>query len=74
MLLSTTQLKSIYFGALEFAGAEEGYLQAFQYTEPQIQYFKRVSEFWYDRCIASTAKTLEFITTATTVSFEYKFL
>lgn len=74
MLLSTSQLKSIYFGALEFAEAEEGYLQAFQYTKPQIQYFKRVSEFWYDRCIASTAKTLEFITTATTVSFEYKFL
>lgn len=74
MLLSTTQLKSIYFGALEFAETEEGYLQAFQYTKPQIQYFEKVSEFWYDRCMASTAKTLEFITTATTVSFEYKFL
>lgn len=74
MLLSTTQLKSIYFGALEFAETEEGYLQAFQYTKSQMQYFEKVSEFWYDRCMASTAKTLEFTTTATTVSFEYRFL
>ncbi len=74
MLLSTTQLKSIYFGALEFAETKDGYLQAFQYTKSQMQYFERVSEFWYDRCMASTAKTLEFTTTATAVSFEYRFL
>lgn len=74
MLLSTAQLKSIYFGALEFAETEDGYLQAFQYTKSQMQYFERVSEFWYDRCMASTAKTLEFTTTATSVSFEYRFL
>lgn len=74
MNLSTQQLKSIYFGALEFAETEDGYLQAFQYTEPQIKYFEQVSEFWYDRCIASTAKTLEFTTSATAVSFEDKIL
>lgn len=73
MNLSTQQLKSIYFGALEFAETEDGYLQAFQYTKPQMQYFRRVSEFWYDRCMASTAKTLEFNTSATVFSFEYKF-
>jgi len=32
------------------------------------------NSFWYDRCSASSAKTLEFITSATRVSFEYKLL
>ncbi len=74
MILSNEQLKSIYFGTLEFAEIQDSYLQAFQYTKSQMQYFERVSEFWYDRCMASTAKTLEFTTTATAVSFEYRFL
>lgn len=74
MKLSNEQLKAIYFGALEFSETEDGYLQAFQYTKPQMQYFKEAFDFWYDRCMASTAKTLEFKTTATKFSFEYKFL
>ena len=37
-----------------------------------MEYFKDVSEFWYDRCKASSAKTLEFTTSATEFSLEYK--
>jgi lysophospholipase L1-like esterase len=70
--LSPEELKSIYFGAYSFAQTEDGYLQAFQYTQAQMDYFKRAQEFWYDRCMASTAKTLEFITQARRISFEYR--
>lgn len=74
MLLTNEQLKSIYFGALRFEETEDGYLQAFQYTKSQMDYFKNAFEFWYDRCFATTAKTFEFTTTATKLSFGYKFI
>lgn len=74
MKLSNEQLKTIYYGALDIVEVEDGYLQAFQYTKEQMDYFERVSEFWYDRCKASTAKTLEFHTAATQISFDYKIL
>lgn len=72
MKLSNKQLQTVYFGALFFSETEEGYLQSFQYNKEQMEYFKRVSDFWYDRCMASTAKTIEFRTNATEISFEYK--
>lgn len=71
MKLSMEQLKEIYFGALFFKETEDGYLQAFQYTEEQMEYFKKASDFWYERSYATTAKTLEFQTTATKFSFDY---
>lgn len=74
MKLTNEQLKTIYYGALDFVEVEDGYLQAFQYTRQQIQYFKKASDFWYERCTASNAKTLEFNTSATQFSFEYKFI
>lgn len=74
MKLSKEQLKKIYYGALSICETEDGYLQAFQYTPQQIQYFKESSDFWYDRCTASNGKTLEFNTTATKFSFEYKII
>ena len=74
MKLSNEQLKSIYRGALWFQETEEGYLQAFQYTKEQNEYFEKVSDFWFERCTASTAKTLEFTTAATSCSFEYKLI
>ena len=72
MRLSNSDLKKIYYGAYRFAETADGYLQSFQYTEEQTEYFKGADEFWYDRCIASTAKTLEFTTSARKCSFEYK--
>ena len=72
--LTNDALKSIYFGAYSFFEKEDGYLQAFQYSDAQMDYFRRTFDFWYDRCIASTAKTLEFVTDAREVSFEYRFI
>jgi len=72
MKLTNEQLKSIYYGALHFRETEDGYLQAFQYTDAQMEYFRGAFDFWYDRCMATTAKTLEFTTDATQCSFEYK--
>lgn len=74
MKLTNEQLKNLYHGALWYQETEDGYLQAFQYTKEQNEYFEKVSDFWFERCTASTAKTLEFITTATACSFEYKLI
>ncbi len=72
MVLSNEELKKIYFGAYEFEETEDGYLQAFQYTKEQVEYFKGAFQMWYERCTATTAKTLEFTTSATKLSFDYK--
>jgi len=74
MKLTNEQLKTFYFGALHFKEIEDGWLQSFQYTESQMEYFKKAFDFWYDRCFATTAKTLEFSTTADKISFSYKFI
>ena len=74
MVLTNEELKNIYFGAYEFKETEDGYLQSFQYSEEQIKYFEGTIEMWYDRCTATTAKTIEFITEATSVSFDYKII
>ncbi len=67
-------LKKYYFGAYSFNETEDGYLQAFQYTEDQMRYFEGAFDFWYDRCMASTAKTIEMVTEATKISFDYKII
>jgi lysophospholipase L1-like esterase len=74
MKLSTEQLKKIYYGAYRFSETEDGYLQAFQYTERQMRHFEEVSDFWFERCTASNSKTLEFRTKATRFSLEYKII
>jgi len=74
MKLSNEQLKSIYYGAYRISETEDGYLQAFQYTERQMRYFEEASDFWFERCTASNAKTLEFRTKATRFSLEYKII
>ena len=74
MLLTDEQLKKIYFGAYSFEEKDGGWIQAFQYTKAQMDYFEKAFDFWYDRCMATTAKTLEFITEARKVSFEYKII
>lgn len=74
MRLSNEQLKSIFCGALRFEETADGYLQAFQYTQSQMEYFKNAFDFWYDRSFASNAKTFEFTTDATEISFGYKII
>ncbi len=72
MKLTNEQLKTIYFGALFFEETKDGYLQSFQYTKEQMNYFEEVSDFWFERCSAASAKTLEFTTDAATVSMDYQ--
>jgi len=74
MILTNEELKKVYYGAYEFEETVDGYLQAFQYSKAQVEYFKGAFDFWYERCTASSAKTLEFTTTATELSFEYKLI
>ncbi len=74
MKLTNEQLKTIYHGVLHFKETEDGYLQSFQYSDKQMEYFKGAFDFWYDRCMASSAKTLEFTTSATNFSFDYKII
>ena len=74
MQLGNEDLKKIYFGAYYFEETKDGYLQAFQYSKPQMDYFQKAFDFWYDRCMASTAKTLEFVTEAEKIAFEYKII
>lgn len=74
MKLSNKDLQKIYFGAYNFTETEDGYLQAFQFTSEQIEYFKKASDFWYERCTASTSKTIEIKTNAKTISFDYKII
>lgn len=74
MILTNEELKNFYFGAYEFEETEDGYLQAFQYSKKQIEYFKGAMDFWYERCTASSAKTLEFTTNARKVAFDYKII
>ena len=74
MIITNDELKKIYFGAYEFEETPDGYLKANQYSKPQMEYFNNALEMWAERCDASTAKTLEFTTDASEVSFEYKII
>ncbi|HPX27344.1 MAG TPA: SGNH/GDSL hydrolase family protein [Treponemataceae bacterium] len=74
MIINNEQLKKIYFGAYLFEETDDGYLQSFQYNKAQTAYFKKTSDFFYDRCMAGSAKTLEFTTEAVKISFEYKII
>ncbi len=71
--MTNRELQDIWFGAYSFEETGDGWLRAFQYTKAQMEYFRSAFDFWYDRCMATTAKTLEFTTEAETVSFEYRF-
>ena len=72
--MTNQELQRIFFGAYSFQETADGWLQAFQYSEAQMAYFKSGFDFWYDRCMATTAKTLELTTDARTLSFEYRFV
>ncbi len=72
MKLTNTELQKYYTGAYFFEETEDGWLQAFQYSKEQMEYFKGAFDFWYERCSATTSKTIEFVTEATEISFDYK--
>ena len=72
--MTNRELQRIWFGAYSFRETDGGWLQAFQYSDKQMAYFRSAFDFWYDRCMASTAKTLEFTTGARDFSFEYRII
>ena len=72
--MTNDALRQIMFGAYSFRETEDGWLQAFQYSDAQMAYFKSAFDFWYDRCMASTAKTIELTTGAQTLSFRYRII
>ena len=76
--MTNKELQSIYYGAYSFQEREDGWLQAFQYSKRQMDYFEaciaKGLDFWYDRCMATSAKTLETRTDAGTISFEYRII
>lgn len=72
--LTNKELQGIYCGAYSFDETADGYLQSYQYSREQMDYFKGTGDFWYERCNASTSKTLEFSTESEKVSFEYKMI
>ena len=74
MVFNNEELKKIYTGAYFFEETEEGYLKANQYSKPQMDYFNCAFQMWAERCDASTGKSIELITDATKISFDYKFI
>ena len=76
--MTNRELQRIYYGAYSFQETGDGWLQAFQYSKEQMAYFEsciaKGIDFWYDRCMATSAKTLELTTDAGTISFEYRFI
>ena len=70
--ISNDELKKYYFGAYCFEETRDGYLQAFQYSKAEVDYFRKSNEYWYPRSMASSAKTLEMITASSRISFDYK--
>lgn len=74
MKYTNEELKKYYKGAYSFRETEEGWLQAFQYSEKQMGYFRRTEIYWYERSFASSAKTIEAVTDATEISFDYKII
>lgn len=74
MIISNEELKKIYTGVYFFEETEDGFLKANQYSKPQMDYFKDAFLMWYERCDASTGKTIEFETQATQIQFEYKII
>ncbi len=48
--MTNEELKKYYRGAYSFAETEDGWLQAFQYTKEQMEYFKNAFDFWYSGC------------------------
>lgn len=74
MIISNEELKKIYTGVYFFEETEDGFLKANQYSKPQMDYFKDAFLMWYERCDASTGKTIEFETQAIQIQFEYKII
>lgn len=73
--MTNEEIKKYYHGAYAFKETEDGYLYGVQYTDAQLEHLRaeRADDFFYVRGYFGNAKTLEFVTEATKVSFDCKF-
>ena len=69
--MTNEELKQYYHGAYRFEETKDGYLIGLQYTKEQMEYLK-FNDFFYVRSDCGNSKTLEFVTDATEISFDYK--
>ncbi|MBO4408615.1 MAG: SGNH/GDSL hydrolase family protein [Clostridiales bacterium] len=72
MKISVDELKSLYNSACSFEQDKDGYIRHMRYTKEQEAYFKKTSDFWYERCVAAASVPLEFTADAKELSFGYK--
>lgn len=71
MKISNRSLEKHIYGAYR-TEYEKGYMSFCHYTEEQIEYFEKVSDFWWVRANYTHSVTIEVITDATEISFDYK--
>lgn len=73
--MTNEEIKPFYHGVYRFKETEDGYLYGLQYTDEQLEHLRKIREndFFYTRGFFGNAKTLEFITEATEISFDYRF-
>lgn len=71
MKISNRSLEKYVYGSYR-TEYEKGYMSFCHYTEEQVEYFKNVSEFWWVRANYTHSVTIEMITDATEISFDYK--
>lgn len=71
MKLSNKRLQTIIHGVYRFLPQKGGYISFCHYDEEQTEYLK-FNDFFYDRAFFSSSVTVEFITEAPQISFDYK--
>jgi len=73
MKLTHNSIKKLVFGAYRVEKVEGGYTAFYHFTEEQVQVLKKRDNFFYERAYLSSSCTIEFITDAKLVSFDYRF-
>ena len=72
--MTNKELKNYYFGAYLYVEDGDGYLHAHQYSYPQVEYFEKTEQYWFERCTASSGKTIEMVTDAKELQFDYRII
>lgn len=73
--MTNEEIQKYYHGAYCFKETDDGYLYGVQYNDSQLKYLRKIraDDYFYVRGFFGNAKTLEFVTEATKISFDYRF-
>ncbi|MBO4939810.1 MAG: SGNH/GDSL hydrolase family protein [Clostridia bacterium] len=71
MKLSNKRLQTLIHGAYRFLDQKGGYMSFCHYDEEQTKYLE-FEKFFYDRAFFTSSVTIELITDATEIAFDYK--